>query len=98
MDQHNQVIAQPLTHEEKRFLFEQRNSEHWRVFDKAITYMYGVTASIEMMRATTETLPQIQGRLMGLLMAKNLLSQGIPEEKKKPERKPAHRGKQFEEL
>ncbi len=86
-----QVIAFPLTVDEKRFLYDQSKSEHFRVYDRAITYLYGVEAAM-LVNADRESLPIIQGRLQGLLMAKNLLSQGMPPEPDQPARAANHRG------
>ncbi len=90
-----QLIAVPLSTEEKRFLYDQRLSEHWRCFDKAIMYLYGVEAAM-LVNADREQLPVIQGRMQGLLLAKHLLVQGLPPDPEKPtERISAHRGKKF---
>ncbi len=72
-------LAPALTMEEKKFLWEQRQSEHFRVYDKAITYLWSLKAA-ELASATPDTLLKYQGVIQGLTIAKNLLSLGaIPE-------------------
>lgn len=68
-------LAEPLDELEKNFLFEHRNSEHFRVFVKAINYLQGLEAG-KMATASFEQLPVIQGRFQGLNIAKNLLALG----------------------
>jgi hypothetical protein len=76
------VLAPVLDESEKQFLYEQRYSEHFRVFQKAIVYLYSLEAT-KLSVAQQAELPVYQGRLQGLLIAKNLLCMGsFPEEQK----------------
>jgi hypothetical protein len=79
----NPVLATPLDEVERNFLYEQRHSEHFRVFKKAIVYLIGLEAA----RATVVTpdmLQNVQGRMQGLLAAQNLLVFGnFPDQEKK---------------
>jgi hypothetical protein len=68
-------LAQALTDEEKQYLFDQRNSEQFRIFSKAITYLYSLKAA-ELANTTPELLLRYQGILQGLLISKNLLVLG----------------------
>lgn len=66
------VIAPALTEEERRFLFEQRNSEHFRVFTKAITWAYSLAAA-KLVTANRDDLSKLQGVLEGLLTARGII-------------------------
>lgn len=68
-------LAPALTSEEAQFLYEQRGSEHFRIFQKAITYLYSLEAA-RMASTTPELLLRFQGVAQGLLVAKNLLCLG----------------------
>ena len=73
MEQH--FLAPALTEDEKVFLYQQRNSEHYRVFSKAITYLYSLEAA-RMVHAKPDELLQFQGKGQGLLLARSLLHLG----------------------
>lgn len=83
----SQVIAPALTAEEKRFLYDQRNSEHFRLFSKAITWAYSVEAA-KLVTCSSEELLRAQGVLQGLLTARGIIttqaSKGEAETKKTP--------------
>jgi hypothetical protein len=73
----NQVIAPALSDEERTFLYDQRNSEHFRLFAKAITWAYSLEAA-KLVTATQVDLPRIQGVLQGLLSARGvIMTQGL---------------------
>lgn len=76
-----QYLAPALDEVERNFLYEHRNSEHFRVFQKAIIYLYSLDCA-RLSLAKQEELPMMQGRLQGLMAAKNLLALGkFPENK-----------------
>lgn len=68
----HQAIAPALSEEERRFLFDQKNSEHFRVFAKAITWAYSLEAA-KLATAVTGDLPRLQGVLQGLLAARGMV-------------------------
>lgn len=70
-----QFLATALTQEEKTFLGDQIKSEHFRVYQKAITYLWSLEAA-KMVHADSGTLPIFQGVCRGLLLAKNLICLG----------------------
>ncbi len=88
MEMEQARLATPLSDEERDFLFEQRNSYHYRLFEKAILWLYGREAN-QLVQCKPESLVQKQGILIGLTMAKNLMTLGkMPEElPKKPDKK-----------
>jgi hypothetical protein len=69
----NQVIAPALSIEERRFLYDQRNSEHFRVFCKAIAWAYSIEAA-RLITLPKDDLPRIQGVLQGFLGARGIIS------------------------
>lgn len=76
-------LAPSLSEQEKQTLYDNRNSELYRVFAKAVTYMYSIKAA-ELAHAQPQDLVRYQGIMQGLLIAKNILSLGqMPEAAKK---------------
>ncbi len=68
-----------LTEADRQLLYEQRHSEQFRVFSKAIKYLESV-AHARLTVAQQAELPVLQGKLQGLLAARNILSLGkLPE-------------------
>lgn len=68
-----------LSEEDKSFLYDQRHSEQFRVFAKAIKYLESV-AHARLTVAQQSELPVLQGKLQGLLAARNILALGkIPD-------------------
>ena len=77
------VLAQALTDDEKTNLYQYKTSEAFRLFHKTVVYLYSLEAS-GLSSCRQEELPVRQGRLQGLLMARNLLAFAtVPEEPKK---------------
>ena len=73
MSELNQVgIDLELTEEERRFLFDHRNSEHFRVFAKAIACRYAQEAG-RLVSVPMAELPRSQGVLQGLLAARGMI-------------------------
>lgn len=66
------VLAPALTQEEKQFLYDQRNSEHFRVFAKAIAWGYSLEAA-RLATIPTSDLPRAQGMLQGFLGARGIV-------------------------
>jgi hypothetical protein len=78
----DQFLAPPLTEQDKQFLWEQRHSEHFRVYQKAITWLYSLECA-RIASSKAEDLLRHQGVLNGLLTAKNILVHGkVPESSK----------------
>lgn len=75
-------LANHLTEEEKQALYDYRNSEAFKVFQKAVVYLYQLDAA-RLSVCKQEELPVMQGRLQGLLAARNILVFGTyPPDKK----------------
>jgi uncharacterized membrane protein len=67
------IFAPALTEEEKQFLFDQKSSEHFRIFSKAITWSYSVEAA-KLVSLPSDQLLRAQGVLQGLLTARGIIS------------------------
>jgi hypothetical protein len=74
------VDKMELTEEDRLFLFEQRNSIHYRTFNKAISHLY-MQECARLTSAKPEDLLRHQGILQGLALARNLLIHGREPEK-----------------
>jgi len=70
-----QVLVQSLTDEDRQFLTDQRHSEHFKVFQKVLSYMYWLECS-KLALVPQSEFPVYQGKLQGLLAAKNILAHG----------------------
>lgn len=66
------ALAEALTVSEKQFLTEVKNSEHFKLFKKALEYQYSLVCAM-LVHAKPEDLPIQQGRLQGLLSAINVI-------------------------
>lgn len=77
------VLAPALTEDERRFLYEQRNSEHFKIFAKAITWGYSIEAA-KLVSVQRDDLSRAQGVLQGFLGARGIVFsqtfQGAPTE------------------
>jgi hypothetical protein len=76
-----EYLAPALTEDEKVFLREHSKSEQFRVFSKAVTYLYSLDCA-RLSSVPRDDLPVVQGRLQGLLAARNILVFGkLPDQK-----------------
>lgn len=76
LDLSNPMIAEPLTEEERKVLWAYKDSHQFKIFAKAITFMYARQAAY-LVEVKPEYLQQAQGRLQGLLQARTLVNEAI---------------------